>query len=205
GILTGYEAATGRQLWQVNTLKKFDAANLFFGASCSPLVEGNRVLVNVGGKGASIVAFDKESGDVLWKSLDDKASYSSPIALGPGEERQAVFFTQQGLVSVKPADGALLWKFPLVDLLSESSTTPVRVHDLVLARSIAHGSVGLRLEKKDQWAVQEVWKNPDLTCYFSPPVAVGGDHVYLVTGTKPPSFSVQADLRCIETRTGKEL
>jgi outer membrane protein assembly factor BamB len=204
GILSCFDAATGKQVWQVDTLKSFAAKNLFFGTSCSPLIDGQRVLLNVGGKGASIVAFDKENGAVLWKTLDDPASYSSPIMVGAGPTRQVVFFTQQGLVSLNPADGSVYWKFPLVDLLSESSTTPVRAGDILMASSITTGSVGLRLETKaDRPAAEQVWKNPDLTCYFSTPVPVGQDHLFVVTGSKPPI--PQANLQCIESKTGKEL
>src|SRR5262249_4977618 len=136
GVLTCFDAAKGSQVWQVDTLKKFEAKNLFFGAACSPLVEGDRVLVNVGGKGASIVAFNKDKGDVAWKSLDDGASYSSPIIFGEGKNRQVVFLTAQGVASLNPVNGARYWQFPLVDKLLESSTTPVRAGDLLLASSI---------------------------------------------------------------------
>src|SRR5262249_25463532 len=125
GALTCWGVSDGKQLWQVDTLKKFEAKNLFFGVSCSPLIDGNKVLVNVGGAGASIVAFDKTSSDVLWKSQDDKASYSSPIVFGKGKERQVVFLTQEGLVSLNPEDGSLFWRFPMKDKLFESSTTPI--------------------------------------------------------------------------------
>jgi outer membrane protein assembly factor BamB len=206
GVLTCWETATGKQVWQVDTLKKFRAPNLFFGASSSPLVEQGRVLVNVGGPGASVVAFDCANGEVVWKSLDDRASYSSPIAFGKGSTRQAVFFTQQGLVSLDPATGKTFWKYPLVDLLSESSTTPVRIDDILLAGSITYGSVGLGMETRaGKPAVEQKWKNPELTCYFSTPVALGSEHVYLVTGTKPPALQVEATLRCVEAKTGKEL
>lgn len=206
GILGCYETATGKRLWQVNTLTEFNAPNLFFGASCSPLIVGNKVLINVGGKGASLVAFDKDTGKVLWKTLDDRASYSSPIVIGQGAKRQAIFFTGQGLVSVSPADGTVFWKFPLVDVLSESSTTPVAIGDTLFASSITYGGIGLSLESKDgKPNARQVWKNPQLTCYFSTPVAVGKEHLYVVTGTKPPALNVQADLHCIETATGKEL
>lgn len=204
GILTCFEAEGGKQLWQVDTLKEFKAANLFFGVSCSPLVEGDKVLVNVGGPGASIVAFGKAKGDVAWKSGDDKASYSSPIATGAGKERQVVFLTQQGLVGLSPADGTVLWKFPLVDKLAESSTTPVLAGDLLLGSSVTYGSVGLRLASKDgRTTATELWKNPALTCYFSTPVVVGKDHVYMVNGglLPPPS----ATLRCVELKSGKEV
>ena len=203
GVLTCWDAAAGKQLWQVDSLKEFKANNLFFGASCSPLVEDGKVLVNVGGKGASIVAFDKDKGKVLWQGLDDGASYSSPIAIGQGKERQVVFLTKEGLVGMSPADGAVFWRFPLIDKLSESSTTPVKVGDLLLGSSVTYGSAGLKLENKDgKPAASESWKNGALTCYFSTPVAVG-DQVYMVNGSifPPPSTT----LRCVDPKTGKEL
>jgi outer membrane protein assembly factor BamB len=204
GVLSCFEAATGSQVWQVDTLKKFNCPNLLFGTSCSPLVDGDRVLMNIG-KGASIVAFDKDKGEVVWKALDDPASYSSPIIVDQGSQRQVIFFTQQGLVSLNPADGAVYWKFPLVDLLSESSSTPVRVADLLVASSITHGSQALRLETKNgKPAFEKAWKN-DLTCYFATPVPVDKDYLYVVTGTKPPALKVQADLHCVDTKTGKSL
>jgi outer membrane protein assembly factor BamB len=204
GILTCFDAAKGTQLWQVNTLKEFKAANLFFGTSSSPLVEGDKVLVNVGGKGASIVAFGKDKGDVVWKALDDKASYSSGIAITADKQRQVIFLTAGGLASLNPSDGGVFWQFPLVDKLSESSTTPVRIGDILLGSSVTYGSVGLHLEAKDgKPAATEAWKNDTLTCYFSTPVAVGKEHVYLVTGgiIPPPS----ATLRCVDVKSGKEL
>jgi outer membrane protein assembly factor BamB len=162
GRLACFEADSGKEVWQVDTLKKFKAKNLFFGMSCSPLVEGKHVLVNVGAKGASIVAFNKDTGETAWKNLDDKASYSSPIAFGKGKERHVVFLTGDGVVSLAPADGTLFWRFPLKDKLFESSTTPVRSGDLLLASSITYGSVGLRLKTKDgKPAVAKVWKKPN--------------------------------------------
>jgi outer membrane protein assembly factor BamB len=208
GVLTCLEAATGNKLWQVDTLKELGAKNLFFGMSCSPLVEGDFVLENVGAKGASVVAFDRVKGTVAWKALDDKASYSSPIIFGKGKERQAVFLTGDGVVSLSPADGSLFWRFPLKDTLLESSTTPVRAGDSLVASSITYGSAGLKLQTKDgKPAYKEEWKNKALTCYFSTPVAVGKDHLYMVTGSNPLSFNANptATLQCVEAATGKGL
>src|SRR5262249_62220122 len=101
---TCFDGRAGKIRWQVDTIKEFQAPKLFFGASCSPLVEDDKVLVNVGAPGASVVAFDKGTGKVVWKVLDDKASYSSPIAFGGGRQRQVVFLTQKGLVSMHPTD-----------------------------------------------------------------------------------------------------
>jgi outer membrane protein assembly factor BamB len=205
GILTCFDADQGRLIWQVDALKDFQAANLFFGASCSPIVLGKNILLNVGGKGASIVAFDAKIGTVAWKSQDDKASYSSPIHIAQDKTDEVVFLTGERLLALNPADGALVWDFPLVDKLFESSVTPVRIGDMLLASSITYGSVGLKLESKDgKPGAQEAWKDKNLTCYFATPVAVGKDHVYMVTGSNPLAKKHIATLRCIEAATGKE-
>jgi len=61
GVLSCFDVANGRPIWQVDTIKDFHAPHLVFGASCSPLVDDNKVMVNVGAKEASVVAFDKTS------------------------------------------------------------------------------------------------------------------------------------------------
>jgi len=204
GVLTCLDATSGKQVWQVDTLKKFDAKNLFFGMSCSPLVDGKRVFINVGGKGASVVAFDSDKGDVVWQSQDDKASYASPILLAGQKMPELVFLTHDGVLSLNPSDGKVQRRYSLVDKLSESSTTPVRVGDLLLVSSITLGSVGLRLDSQDTPPKYDAaWKNPQLTSYFSTPVPISNEHVYLVTGTPPPSLKVEATLHCIEAKTGK--
>jgi len=203
GILYCLDAEKGKEIWHIDALKEFKAKNLFFGASCSPLVDGDLVIINVGGEGASIVAFNKDTGKVVWKSGDDKASYSSPIVFGKDKERQMVVLTAAGLVSLNPADGSVYWKQPLVDRLYESSTTPVRMGDMLLGSSVTFGSLGLKLESKDgKPSATKVWKNADLACYFSTPVVVGSEYVYMVTGSiiPPPSST----LRCVEIKTGKE-
>ncbi len=202
GILTCFDARNGKSVWQVDTLKKYQAANLFFGASCSPLIEGELVLVNVGGKGASVVAFDRHTGEEKWKALDDPASYASPIALGKGAERQCVFLTGRRLVGLSPLDGKLFWDYPLVDKLSESSTTPVVAGKVLFGSSVTFGGVALKLEPGPK-AVKR-WEDATYNCYFATPVAVG-DQLYIVTGTKPPALKNKATLRCVEAASGKEL
>jgi outer membrane protein assembly factor BamB len=196
GLLTAFDAAKGDKLWQVDTEKDFKAKRPGFGAACSPLVDGEHVVLNVGGKGASIVAFTADKGEVAWKQLDDPASYASGIRSG----NQLVFLTQQGLRGLKPDDGKPLWHYKLVDKLDESATTPVVAGDLLLVASITQGMVGLK-RKGD--GLEEVWKNKDLTCYFSTPVPVGSKHVYVVTGKL--GIGVTSSLHCVETATGKAL
>jgi outer membrane protein assembly factor BamB len=205
GVLACFDSAKGDLVWKVDTWKDFDVTRenkrrLFFGAASSPLVDDGRVTVNVGGKGASVVSFSADKGAVVWKTLDDRASYASPIILGQGADRQYLFFTHQGLRGLRPKDGEKLWDFSLVDKLSESSTTPVVAGDLVLASSITFGMVGIKLQTRDgKTTTQEVWKNPKLTCYFSTPMPVG-KHAYVVAGR---IFPPNSTLHCVEVETGK--
>lgn len=199
GVLTCFNLDSGEQLWQVDTLKEFGAKNLFFGTSCSPLVAEGKVFVNVGGKGASLVAFDAKDGKVAWKGLDDSASYSSPILLKTGDSKTVVFLTGANLVGVDPADGKVRWTVPFKDKIAESSTTPVVAGDVLFGSSITLGSTGLKL-KGD--SAEKLWMEPGLTCYFSTPVAVK-DNLYIVTGGLGPQAS--ATLRCIDPTSGKEL
>jgi outer membrane protein assembly factor BamB len=183
----------------VDTWDKFKAPKLFFGASCSPLVDGDLVFLNVGGKGSSVVAFDRKKGDVVWQTLDDKASYSSPMMRGSGKSRELVLLTGANVVGLEPTKGDVVWKYPLVDALAESSTTPVQAGDILFATSITFGGVGLKADGK------EVWKDDKYNSYFTTPIAIDKDHLYIVTCTKPGAVRTSATLRCVETATGKEL
>jgi outer membrane protein assembly factor BamB len=210
GLLTCFDVSSGKQVWQVDTAEKYKPGKLYFGASCSPLIDGNKLFMNIGGKGTSLIAFNKDDGSEMWRSLDDNPSYSSPILFGEGANRQLVFLTQAGLVSVHPDDGKLHWRSPLRDLLLESSTTPVRVGDTLIGSSITIGTVALEL-KKDAAGAEQRWKNPELTSYFSTPIALG-KHLYLVTGTNPLAAlnplakkKPGATLHCVDLETGKSL
>jgi len=212
GVLTCWDAKDGTQLWQVDALKQYEAPNLFFGVSCSPLVEGDKVILNVGvkkgGKGTSIVALDRKTGKEIWKAGDDPASYASGIAIGKDRDRQLVFLTGANVVGVDPKDGSAFWKFPLKDALNESSTTPVVAADLIIASSVTYGAVGVKVEPTSTgMAAKQVWKNDEANCYFSTPVVVGKELMYLVSGTKPGIVPTppEATLRCLDPATGKEL
>jgi outer membrane protein assembly factor BamB len=207
GVLACFDADKGKLLWQVDTGKDFRPprkGKIDFGVACSPLVEGDKVVVMVGGKGSGIVAFKTDSGAVAWKALNDSSSYSSGAAFGKGKDRQLVFLTAEAVRSLDPEDGSLFWSFPLRDALQESATTPVRAGDVLLASSVTYGSAGLQLMKGDKPGARELWRNKALTCYFSTPIPVGSEHVYLVTGSAT-LLNPTSTLRCVAVKTGKEL
>lgn len=201
GILACWNAQDGSLLWKVDTLAEFQARNLFFGVSTSPIViEGDKVVVMVGGPQAGIVAFDIRTGQAVWKATQEPASYASPIFV----RQQLIFLGGSHLLGLSP-QGQLLWKFPWegrVGGLVESSTTPVWTHDLVIGSTVTSGTVALRLTSKGkQIQPEKVWVNKQLTCYFSTPVVVG-DYLYMINGAASllnPSIT----LRCVEVNSGK--
>jgi outer membrane protein assembly factor BamB len=202
GILVCWDAASGKQLWKTNLLEKFSAKNLFFGISSSPLVVGRYVYLMPGGPKASIVAFDKETGEVAWQTGSDAASYASPIVTTIGDKQVIVFLTREGLVGLDDKTGKEYFRVPLRDALNESSTTPVRVGDLLIASSVTFGSLGAKLGSLDgQPVATQDWKDPKLTCYFGTPVEFGG-LLYVVTGR---ILNPTATLHCIDPKTGKVL
>ncbi len=206
--IAGVLSADAQQPWSLDALKQFNMANLRFGVSASPLIDGDRVIVHVGGKGASLVAFDRKTGKVVWQAEDDAASYAAPIIIEHAGQRAAVTLTAAGVVALAVSDGSLLWRHPFKDVLQESSATPCKVGDLLIVSSVTLGSMALKLTTKDgNPAVEQAWKSSALCCYFSTPMPVGKDHVYMVTGSIAAVISgkPQADLCCVETATGKLL
>jgi len=165
-------------------------------------VVGHEVLVNVGAKGASVVAFDIDKGTVRWQSQNDAASYSSPIVTGTGKAQQAIFITGRHVMSLNPDSGQVFWQFPMLDLLSESSSTPVVIDDKVVVSSVTLGSTAYQLRTRDDKAsARPAWKNPALACYFSTPVGLGKDQLFMVTGRFLPP--IEATLHCVDVKTGK--
>ena len=77
GDLSALDPASGKVIWTMNVLEKFGGRNIMWGISESPLVIGEKILVNAGGPGASIIALNKKGGSLIWKSQSDPAGYSS--------------------------------------------------------------------------------------------------------------------------------
>lgn len=200
GVTGNLNVQTPARNWIVDILETNSAPNLRFGVSASPLQVDDKLVVMPGGKGAGLVAYNRADGKVAWKSLDDPASYASPILIEQAGQKLIVALTASGVVAVQPSDGALVWRFPFKDAMSESSTTPVVVGDKLIVSSITLGTTALKLIAKDgKPAIEQLWDKPLLTCYFSTPVAVGDD-IYLATGRMLPPASMT--LHCVEAATG---
>ena len=112
GDLSAVDAKTGKLVWQMNVLQKFGGSNITWGISESPLVIGEKLLVNPGGEGASVVALNKKDGALIWKSQSDRSGYSSGIPVQIGGKTQVVFFTHTRGMGLDLETGKLLWDYP---------------------------------------------------------------------------------------------
>ena len=176
GDLTALDASTGKVVWSKNVLKEFGGSNITWGISESPLVLGNKVLVNAGGPGASIVALNKADGSMIWKSQSDKAGYSSAIPVELNGATQVVFFTAERAVGLDAKDGKLLWEYGRPANNVANVATPIARGNRVFISS-DYGTGGGVVEIKADNKAQEIWFTKDMRNHHSSSVLIG-DYLY---------------------------
>lgn len=181
GDLSCLEARTGKVVWTMNVFQKFGGSNIQWGISESPLVVGEKVLVNAGGPNASIVALNKKDGSVIWKSQSDEEGYSSAIAVDAGGGTQVVFFTANRVVGLDLRDGRLRWEYPRPSNRTANVATPVARANRVFISS-DYGTGGGLVEIKADGKAQEVYFTKEMRNHHSSSILIG-DYLYGFSGT----------------------
>ena len=176
GDLSALDARTGKIIWSKNVLKAFGGSNITWGISESPLVLGNKVLVNPGGPGASIVALNKADGALIWKSQSDGAGYSSGVPMEINGSTQVVFFTSERAVGLDAKDGRLLWDYSRPSNRTANVATPIVRANRVFISS-DYGTGGGVVEIKPDNKAQEIWFTRDMRNHHSSSVLIG-DYLY---------------------------
>ena len=193
GEFRALDAATGRTLWRTNILADAGAGNIDHGMSASPLVVDNTVVVLPGGgKGQSVVAYDRQSGKRVWSALDDGAAYSSPMLVTLAGVRQILTFTSTRLVGLSPENGTLLWEFPgsPANIAQPLITAPDRV--FISADS---GAAMLQLAPgaDGRLMARELWRTNRMNNKFTSSVLLDG----FIYGLD------ESILACIDASTGE--
>lgn len=201
-VLTCLDAAKGSLVWQHDLVKDYNGRVIEWKSAASPILEGDLIFVNAGGKGQALLAFNKSDGKLVWKGQDDKPTHASPVPATIHGVRQVIFFTQNGLVAVTPTKGEVLWRFSF-PFRTSTAASPVVWQDIVYC-SAGYGVGGgaCRITKSDTgFAATELWRHPGATMsHWSTPVCKDG-YLYGLIGFK--EFG-RAPLKCIELATGKE-
>jgi len=220
GTLVCLAAADGKELWRVDTRAKYHFHQNFFGVGSTPVVEGELLIVAVGGSppgprpadfrmvkpnGTAIVAFDRKTGAVRYEAGDELASYSSPVVVAAGGKRLGLYFARGGLLGFDPQTGKTAFHYPWRAKIEESvnAANPVVAGDTVLVTE-CYG-VGAACLKLEPGKAAEVWTDRDkgrgekaIMAHWNTPVHAGG-FVYGSSGR----HTNEADIRCVELATGE--
>jgi outer membrane protein assembly factor BamB len=202
-LLKCVNADDGKDVWSCDLKKEHAGRNIRWESAASPLIEGDLVYVAGGGPGEALLAFDKTDGHVVWKAEDDKMTMSTPVAATILGERQIIFFTQKGLVSVVPKTGAVLWRYPF-KFSTAAGISPVVSGDTVYcSMSYNVGASACKISKNadNTYTATQLWMVTDnkQTSHWSTPVAFNG-YIY---GIFDQAKFGAAPLKCVDLATGE--
>jgi outer membrane protein assembly factor BamB len=196
GVLSAWDAASGELLWRVDSAERFEKGSLPYGAATSPMVEGDRVIVHLGGKkGGALFALDVSSGDEAWSWSGEGPGYASAVAVEIGGVRQIVTQSLNSIVAVEAGSGRQLWQLPFKSSMA--------VHNVVTPLPLGDGALVLSGKKRGLWAVrptldgetwkaEELWRNDDFSNELSSPVLESGRVFGLAPTKKGQLFAVDA-------------
>ena len=177
GQLYCLNAADGKVVWHHDCQTEYKIRMPDWGISAAPLVEGNNVVVMIGGEGnACLVAFNKKTGKEQWRSLEDRASYSPPVMVNQAGKRVLVAWTGDRVVGLNPKDGKPYWSYPFECKQNvDPCMAPEIAGDKLFVSAVYEGALMLRL-KTDSLGVEKVWeknaqspRNPRSTPCSPPP------------------------------------
>ena len=170
GIVTAFDAETGRRLWQ----KPAPPVSPLYHTATSPLVDGDFVILHVGGHDdGALTALDVATGDVLWSWNGDGPAYGSPMVFELSGTRQVVTFTQENLVGVSTATGELLWRRPYTTQSTTTSQTPILYRETVIEAGRGNGITAFRVVRQGtEWKTENVWHTDEVSMHLSSGVAV---------------------------------
>ena len=219
GMLLCLGTADGKLRWKIDTHATFNVVQNFFGVSGIPVIEGDLLIVPIGGSppgpepddfrdlkgnGTGIVALDKLTGKERYRTTDELASYTSPIIAEISGRLLGLYWSRHRLTAFEPASGKVLFQFPWrsKQLESVNASNPLVVGDrILLTECYGLGSVLLKATRAEP---EVVWKDDAdsrrkrLECHWNTPIHVAG-FVYGSSGR----HSETAELRCIELATGE--
>ena len=196
GIVTAWDAASGKQVWQKPAT---GPEMLYTTHAFSPVVDAGRVIFHVGGndKGA-LTAFDLNTGAVVWSWTGDGPGYASPMVATIDGVRQIITPTQVKIVGVDAATGALLWERPMVHQFVSNSITPIVSGQTVIVAGTGPLFAFALARRADKWTTEQIWENTELPLRYATPV-VSGDMLVGLSGRNSGQYYA------IDARTGKTL
>jgi outer membrane protein assembly factor BamB len=179
GTVVCLDADTGKEIWKLSVVEQFRGREPHWGYSESPLVWQDRVIVNAGGSGASVVALDKNNGNLIWKSQSDRPGYSSAVPYDLGGAPKLVVFSGEGAMGLGMKNGELLWRYDKVSNRTANIATPIVQKDQIfLSSDYGTGCALLKLTASGgSEAASEVYFNREMRNHYTSSVLIG-EHLY---------------------------
>jgi len=181
GDLNCLDASTGDVRWTRSLKNDFAAAVPIWGFSAHPLVNGDLLYTMVGGKGQGIVAFDKMTGEVRWKTLDTAAGYCPPSIIQSAGKSQLIAYHPGGVDALEPSTGEPLWHVDIQPMYEMSVTRPMQDGNLLYVSGIRTESVMIQLGEQTPIApspvVEDLWRGErgrSVFCCNSTPLFIDG-------------------------------
>jgi outer membrane protein assembly factor BamB len=171
GTVVSLDVATGKAIWTENVVQKYRGSVIQWGMSESPLIDGDRLIVMPGGRGASIVSLNKRDAMLQWKAGNDEAGYSSAILADVNGVRQVVTLSGESAMGVSETTGELLWRYPKISNRTANIATPI-YHDGYVFVSTDYGTGGALL-KLGPKSMAEVYFSHEMKNHYSSSVLVG--------------------------------
>lgn len=188
-----FEAATGKIIWSKNIQQETNIRIPDWGFSGSPLVHARMLVLNIGSAG---LALDKASGNILWKSEDDNAGYSTPLPFTHGDDLLAIIGSGKSWVAVDIKTGTKAWEFPWPTRYGVNAADPVVHGDSVF---ISSGyNKGCALLKIDSNSPVAVWQNKELKNQLASSVLLDG----FLYGFDGDNTASRSPLKCLDFATG---
>jgi outer membrane protein assembly factor BamB len=202
GHLFCFEEATGRVLWQKNFVEDFGTRLPTWGMVHAPLVEGNQVILLVGGDQALVVSFDKSTGKEIWRALDDReVGYAPPMIFPFGDHRQLVIWHPEAVTALDPTTGRPLWRVPYRVRSGLTVMTPRAVGQRLFVASFYNGPRMIEVAADGQSA-KVVWSGKS-----DSELRTDGIHPIIMTPVFDGSHIYGVDsygqLRCLDARSGE--
>lgn len=204
GHLFCFDAKSGSVLWKHDLDREYQIIMPIWGVAATPLIFENKIILHIGGsKGASVLALDKNSGKELWRSMNDKISYSAPVLIRQAGRPVVVVWTAENLCGLDPHTGKVFWKIPFSVRMGMGISTPVKYGDYLFVSCFYSGSLLVRLSHTTTTA-EKVWlrageselKTDALHCVINTPL-IKDDYIYGVDS--------YGELRCLKLQSGDRI
>jgi outer membrane protein assembly factor BamB len=203
GVMHCLDAKTGKKLWGLDIIEKFEGSNINWGITGSPLIVGEKLICTPGGKKGTMVALDKTSGRTIWatESIGERSAYCSPILIERGGRKLIINMVQESVICVDAEDGGLVWRYPYKTPYDTGTVTPVYHDGRIFVTSVVQRDYtpgGLMLEmSEDGTKVTRKWSNKILDCHHG--------HVILLDGYLYGACwnsNTTGDWLCLDWETG---